>query len=73
MESPVTSPRSPSSAAEQARIRRERRQAKIIAQGESRINKITNTHSNPSLYESFSAAGKESKPDSKEIKTSSMH
>lgn len=47
---------SPSSAAEQARIRRERRQAKLKAEGGSRLNKITSTQSNSLLYETASQA-----------------
>ncbi|KAF8420099.1 hypothetical protein EV426DRAFT_613478 [Tirmania nivea] len=56
MDSPGTSTASsPSSAAEQARIRRERRQAKLKAEGGSRLNKITSTQSNSRLYETATA------------------
>ena len=56
MDSPGTpTTTSPSSAAEQARIRRERRQAKLKAEGGSRLNKITSTQSNSRLYETAAA------------------
>lgn len=55
MDSPGMPTASSSSAAEQARIRRERRQAKLKAQGESRLNKITSTQSNSKLYETADA------------------
>jgi len=55
MDSPGTPTASPSSAAEQARIRRERRQAKLKAEGGSRLNKITSTQSNSRLYETAAA------------------
>ncbi|KAF8475638.1 hypothetical protein BDZ91DRAFT_758224 [Kalaharituber pfeilii] len=50
--SAAATPASPlPSAAEQARIRRERRQAKIKAEGSSRLNRITSTQSSSRLYE----------------------
>ena len=47
---PAAATSSPSPA-DQARIRRERRQAKIKAQGTSRLNQITRTQSGSKLYE----------------------
>ncbi|KAI5791678.1 hypothetical protein DFH27DRAFT_602910 [Peziza echinospora] len=55
---------SPSPAAEQARLRRERRQAKLKSEGSSRLSKITSTQSNSRLYEDAAAAGETTTPSS---------
>ena len=61
---PTSSPSSSSpSAADQARIRRERRQAKLKKDGGSRLSKITSTQSTSKLYEA--ASGTEASPSGK--------